>query len=126
MVVAVSLAWAAPALADQKPAYEPATGDEVVIYTHVFKPENFEEGLKLTTEGFTAAQAAAGQTRKNDILVDRANHKIVLISYFDKGSSVEAWHAFMGRLDLLKKLEPMRSEPLKVERFKLDAVTTAP
>ncbi len=95
-------------------------------YTHRFKADDYEEGLKLTREGFTAAQAAAGQTRKNYILVNPERHEVVLISYFANGSEVDAWHKFMGRLDILEKLEPMRSEPIKIEHFKLDSITTAP
>jgi hypothetical protein len=107
-------------------AYSPAKGDEVVVYTHRFKAENFVEGVKLVEEGFTSAQAAAGQTRRNYFLVNPTNYEIIVVSTFAPGSGVDEWHKFMGRLDLLKTLEPMRSEPLKLQRYTLDAVTSAP
>ena len=102
--------------------YSPQKGDEVVVYTHKFKAENYEAGLKLVEEAFPAAQAKAGQTRRNYILVNPTDHEVTLISFFAPGSSVEEWHKFMGRLDVLKQLEPMRSEPLKLERFKLESI----
>jgi len=107
-------------------AYAPAPGNEVVVYTHHFKPETFEAGVKLVEEGFTQAQAKLGQTRKNYFLVDAESHDVVVVSFFGEGMDVEEWHAFVGRLDVLKQLDPMRREPLEVERFKVDAITTAP
>ncbi|RBP06510.1 hypothetical protein DFR50_13067 [Roseiarcus fermentans] len=111
------------AQADDAPAYAPQKGDKVVVYTHRFKPETFDAGVRLVETGFTEAQKAAGQTRRNDFLVNPDKSEIVVVSYFAPGSSVEEWHVFLGRLDLLKTLEPMRSEPLKFEVFDLGAVT---
>ena len=125
--LAASLVFAAaPSRAEDKANYSPAVGEDVVVYTHRFKAEDYEAGLKLTREGFTAAQSAAGQTRKNYILADPDRHEVMLISFFAKGSEVEAWHQYMGRLDILEKLAPMRSEPIQIEHFKLNAITTAP
>ncbi|HMN84456.1 MAG TPA: hypothetical protein PKA74_00490 [Bauldia sp.] len=126
LAASVALGAASASAEDAANAYGPAPGDEVVVYVHRFKPESFEAGLKIVKEGFTAAQASAGQTRKNYILVDPANYEVVLVSYFAPGSSVEDWHKFMGRLDVLKELEPMRSEPLKLQRYTLDSITAAP
>ncbi|MFO1079040.1 MAG: hypothetical protein U1E23_00225 [Reyranellaceae bacterium] len=110
----------------QTAKFVPAPGAEVVVYTHQFKPEFFDQGLKLARDGFTAAQAAAGQTRRNDIIVDPGTYQVVLISYFASPADVDAWHKAVSRLDVLKQLEPMRSQPMKVQRFKFDSTTYAP
>jgi hypothetical protein len=125
-VAAMLMAGGQTAQAQDKKEYVPAATNEVVIYTHRFKPENFEEGLKLVQEGFTAAQAKMGQTRLNYFLADRNSHDVVVVSFFGEGMSVEDWHEFVGRLEVLQKLEPMRRSPLEVERFAVDAITTAP
>ena len=125
-VLSISLGGATAAFAAAATPYEPSPGEEVVVYTHRFKPSQFEAGLKLVEEGFTAAQKEAGQTRKNDILVDRAHHTVVLVSYFGPGSDVDSWHKSMQRQGVLEKLKTMRSAPLQIERFKLEAVTHAP
>lgn len=103
-----------------------AKGNEVVIYSHHFKPENFAAGLKLVEDGFTAAQAEMGQTRQNYFLVNPSTYHVVVVSFFAKEESVDDWHEFKGRLDILGQLEPMRREPPELERFTLDAVTTSP
>lgn len=128
LAVAVPLAFSPlPSMAQQPAAaFAPAKGNDVVVYTHRFKPENFEAGVKLVEEGFTAAQAAAGQTRQNYFIVNPDSHEIVVVSFFGPGSDVEEWHKFMGRLDILKTLEPMRSEPLQLKRYTVDAITGAP
>jgi len=128
-VAAIILAAAVSATgagAADMPAYAPAPGNEVVVYTHHFKPESFEAGVKLVEEGFTEAQAKLGQTRKNYFLVNPESHDVVVVSFFGEGMDVEEWHAYVGRLDVLKDLDPMRREPLEVERFKVGAITTAP
>ena len=104
----------------------PSKGNEVVIYTHHFKPENFAAGLKLVEEGFTDAQTKMGQTRHNYFLVNSAANDVVVVSFFGKDESVEDWHKFIGRLDVLKQLEPMRREPLELERYTVDAITSTP
>jgi hypothetical protein len=118
------LAPAPGARADGTAGYQPAPSDEVVIYTHRFKAEEFEKGVKRVEEGFTQAQKALGQTRLNYFLVNPSNYEVVVVSFFSKETSVEAWHKYVGRLDLLKELEPMRREPLILQRFQVDAVTT--
>jgi hypothetical protein len=117
------LAPASGARADGTAGYQPAPPDEVVIYTHRFKAEEFEKGVQRVEEGFTQAQKALGQTRLNYFLVNPANYEVVVVSFFSKETSVEAWHKYVGRLDLLKELEPMRREPLILQRFQVHAVT---
>ena len=46
-----------------------------------------------------------------------------MVSFFSKETSVEEWHKYVGRLDLLKELEPMRREPMILQRFQVHAVT---
>jgi hypothetical protein len=107
-------------------SFTPASGGEVVVYTHRFKAENFEEGVRIVEDGFTAAQREMGQVRLNYFLVDSSNHEVVVVSFFGDEESVDEWHKFMGRLDVLEKLEPLRREPLKLERFTIHAITTSP
>lgn len=114
---------AVPAIADE---VFPAKGNEVVIYSHHFKPENFAEGLKLVEDGFTNAHLKLGQTRHNYFLVNAETHDVVVVSFFGKDESVDEWHAFVGRSEVLKKLEPMRRSPLELQRFTVDAITTTP
>ncbi|MEI9901518.1 MAG: hypothetical protein WDN31_16835 [Hyphomicrobium sp.] len=109
-----------------RPSYLPQKGDEVVVYTHKFKAENYAEGMKLIEEGFPAAQAKAGQTRRNYILTDPSNYEVILVSFFAPGSNVDEWHKFVGRSDVLKQLQPMWSEPQRVERFILEGVADVP
>jgi hypothetical protein len=126
-VIAAAVFASAPAVrAEDKAEYKPAKGNDVVIYTHHFKPDTFAAGLKLVEEGFTAAQAKMGQTRKNYFLVNPDTHDVVVVSFFDEGMSVDEWHKFVGRLDVLEQIEPMRREPLEVEPFTVDAITAAP
>ena len=123
-VAAMLLMLPAPgARADGAAGYQPAPPDEVVIYTHRFKAEEFEKGVKRVEEGFTQAQKALGQTRLNYFLVNPSNYEVVVVSFFSRETSVDEWHKYVGRLDLLKELEPMRREPLILQRFQVHAVT---
>ena len=108
---------------DAKP-YQPSAGDEVVIYTHRFKAEDFEKGVQRVEEGFTAAQKALGKSRLNYFLVNPSNYEVVVVSFFGKDANVDEWHKYVGRLDLLKELEPMRREPMILQRHQLHAVTS--
>lgn len=110
----------------QDASFVPAKGGEVVVYTHRFKAENFEEGVKIVEDGFTAAQREMGQVRRNYFLANPSTYDVVVVSFFGENESVDEWHKFMGRLDILDKLEPLRREPLKLERFTVDAITTSP
>ena len=103
--------------------YAPVERDEVVIYTHHFLPERFEAAKQIVAEGFTVAQNDMGQSRHNYFLEDPANHSIVVVSFYQAGESVDEWHDFAGRLETLDKLEPLRSEPMTVERYTVYAIT---
>ena len=113
---------AGPGIAEDAPSYLPVRGNEVVVYTHLFNPDDFEEGRKLVEDGFIKAMTDMGEKRRTYFLVDAPNHKVVVVSFFAEGVSVDEWQAFAGRLDVLEKLEPLRREPLKIERFSVDAV----
>ena len=123
-VAAMLLLAPAPGARAEDAHYQPAPPDEVVIYTHRFKAEEFEKGVKRVEEGFSAAQKALGQTRLNYFLVNPSNYEVVVVSFFSKETSVDEWHKYVGRLDLLKELEPMRREPMILQRFQVHAVTT--
>ncbi len=88
------------------PMYQPQEGDEVVIHKSRFNPEGYEAAKRITTEGFGAAMEASGQTRKTCWLADPETREIVGISFFQKGHSVEEWHAHDARQDVLDKLAP--------------------
>ena len=109
-------------IAGEAPAYLPVRGDAVVVYTHLFNPDDFEEGRMLVEDGFIKAMTDMGEKRRTYFLVGAPNRKVVVVSFFAEGVSVDEWQAFAGRLDVLEKLEPLRSEPLKIERFDLDLV----
>ncbi len=109
-------------IAQESSAYVPEEGDEVVVYTHRFNAEDFDEAKKVVEEGFTEAAATMGQVRHNVFIVNPTNYEIVAISFFSKGESVDDWHKFMGRLDVLEKLEPMRREPIVIQRYQVDRI----
>lgn len=106
-------------VADQSAGYSPQLGDEAVIYTHRFNAQDYEAGKQLVIEGFSAAIVKAGQARHTYFLEDPQSHEIVAVSFFKKGHSVDEWHAHMARLEVLRKLEPMRREPLVLHRYRL-------
>ena len=119
----LSLAPTGSPMAQDPPAQAPAAGDEVAVYTHRFNAEDFEQGVKLVEEGFTAAQSQMGQTRLNYFLVNPLTYEVVVVSFFGEGESVDDWHKYMGRLDVLERLAPLRREPLALERYQVHAVT---
>lgn len=125
IVCAVACAglFGAAAWAGDAPAYVPQKGDEVVVYTHHFKPEFFAEGVKLAEEGFRDAAKAAGQTRHFDFLLDPNDYELVVVSFFAKGSSADDWHKHKERIDVVKKLETMWSEPQKIHKYEVDGQT---
>ncbi len=124
MIAAVPAAMAGEI--EEVAAYAPAPGDSAVIYSHRFTAETFDEGLRIVKEGFTDAQSEMGQTRKNYFLVDPAQFDVVVVSFFGEDADVDEWHDFVGRMQVLETLAPMRRAPLEVEPFTVDTITTAP
>jgi len=122
--LAVGLVAMPVAASAEDKVYEPAPGNAVVVYTHHFKAADFDEGVKIVTRGFTEAQSAFGQTRKNYFLVNPETHDMIVVSFFDADESVDAWHGSSDRHDVLKKLEAVRRAPLEIERFTVEAITT--
>jgi hypothetical protein len=125
LAVAVSLVVSDTASrAQEAPVYLSKEGDQVVVYVHHVKAEDFSDAVKLVEDGFTAAQrTAADQTRRNYFLVNPTTYDMVVVSFFAPGSSVDEWHKFTGGLGVIHQLEPMWSEPRTLERYTVDAVT---
>jgi len=119
----VVLGAASASFAQDAPSYLPQEGDEVVIYTHKFNAEHFAEATDIVVDEFTGAQAELGQTRRNYFLVNPTTYEVVAVSFFEGDESVDEWHGFMGRLETLDKLEPLRSAPMTLERYQVYRVT---
>lgn len=92
-------------------------GAEVVIYTHLFSPDDYEAGRDLVVNGFSAAIQEADYERMTVFLENPDDHEVVAISFFGDEASVEEWHEFTGRLDVLEELEPLRREPMKLQKY---------
>ncbi|MEQ9617569.1 MAG: hypothetical protein RIG61_00150 [Deltaproteobacteria bacterium] len=105
--------------AEEEAAYVPEPGDEVVIYTIKYKPEDFEKGKKIQVEGFGKAMTASGQSRATYFLADPENSVTLAVSFFKKSHSVEDWHSHEEREKVLEKLKPLWREPVSYERFTL-------
>lgn len=100
---------------DDSPALLPEVGSEVVIYTHTFQPQYFDEGVELITHGFADAIEAVGQKRTNVILVHPSTFEVVNVSFFDSSDAVKAWHSHEARLDVLRQLEPLMTKPIDIK-----------
>ena len=115
-----------PAMAADEAAqpYVPQEGDDVVVYTHVFKPEHFDEAKRIVAEEFTAAMEELGQTRYTLWIENPSTYEVIAVSVFGEGSTVEDWQEYAGRLEVLETLEPMRQAPMVVERFDTYGITS--
>jgi len=119
-VLAVLLSVASnPAWAEEATSYQPVKGDEVVVYIHRFKPEDYKKGRDLVEEGFSAAISQHGKARRTFFLENEASYEVMAVSFFHSSSPVEEWHDSQERKDVLEKLEPLRREPLIIQRYKL-------
>jgi hypothetical protein len=99
-------------------AYSPTEGHSVVIYTHKFKREQFDAGVKIVREQFPKAQVRHGQKRLN-IFVERPDAcEIVNVSFFD--GAADEWQKSQHRQDTLKVLKPMLDKDIDVQVFKID------
>jgi hypothetical protein len=110
--------------AHDEPAYLPEEGDDVVLYTHTFRPENYDEASSIVVDEFTAAMDEQGQERYTLWLRNPSTYQLLAVSVFAPDSEVDDWHAYSGRLDVLGELAPMRQAPMVVERFQLYSVTS--
>jgi hypothetical protein len=99
--------------------YEPEIVDAVVVYIHKFKADEFNSAKKLIVEGFWKAISASGQTRRSFLIANPETHEIIGISFFEKGHSVDEWHANDARGLVLNQLEPLRSAPLTHQRYEV-------
>lgn len=95
--------------------YLPRTDDEVLIFTHRFNPEDFEEGKRIVFEDFSAAIDASGQTRRTYFLDNPDTAEFVVLSYFHSDDSTQEWLDDPVREEILTKLRPLYREPLQIE-----------
>lgn len=112
-------------LNDQASAAEieaPEVGDPVVVYTHKFKPSEFEAGKKLVIEGFSEAMRDHGEERLTFFMVDQDASEVVAVSIFKNNASVEKWHDAVTRLKVLEDLEALRRQPLILQEFRLEKI----
>ena len=110
----------------EKHHYYPAVGDEAVVYSHKFKAEFYHAGKDLVVEGFSAAMKASGQVRRTFFLANPGTHEVMAVSFFKAGESVDEWHDFAKRFEVLHKLEPMRRAPLGLQRLRVIGENVAP
>lgn len=120
LLLAASGSSGAAMAQDTLPA--PQAGDPVVVYTHKFKPADFEAGKKLVIEGFGDAMAEHGEDRLTFFLSDEDASEVIAVSIFPNGASVEKWHDAMARHEVLEKLAPMRRQPLILQEVQLENV----
>jgi antibiotic biosynthesis monooxygenase (ABM) superfamily enzyme len=103
-------------------AYSPMEGHSVVIYTHKFKPQHFDEGVKIVRE-FPDAQLKFGHKRHNIFLMRPTTNEIVNVSFFDGGPGVDHWNNSNDRRATVEKLKGMLDGEIDVQVFKVvDAV----
>jgi len=96
-------------------AYSPMEGHSVVIYTHKFKPEHFDEGVKIVREHFPDAQLKFGHKRHNIFLMRPTTNEIVNVSFFDGGPGVDHWNNSKERRATVEKLQAMLDKPIDVQ-----------
>ncbi len=116
-------AAAVPAVA-QEPITPPEEGDPVIVYTHKFKPAEFEAGKKLVIEGFSDAIVDHGHDRLTFFMVDEHATEVVVVSVFPDEATMKDWQAAGVRHEVLEKLEPMRRQPLIFQTFTLESLHT--
>jgi hypothetical protein len=104
------------------PGYFPQSGDEVLIFTHRFNPEDYEEGKRIVYEEFSAAIQASGQMRRTYFLNNPDNAEFIVISLFHTSSSTEEWLADPVREEILSKLRPLYREPLQIDLLTVEDV----
>jgi len=119
LLLAPGIAWSQDATVTATGVYEPVAGDQVVVYTHRFHPEDYAAGRDIVLVGFAAAMEAHGDKRRTYFLENEAEAEVVAVSFFHRESSVAAWQESMARADVLKQLEPLRREPLIVKQYVL-------
>lgn len=122
-MVAMSL-LSSPADAQLPDGYVPHEGGDVLVYVHLFNPDDYEEGVRLVTEGFGEAMAASGQARHTYFLESPENSEVIAVSFFATEEDVEEWQQSVGRLDILEQLEDLRREPLQVMRYQVHTIHT--
>jgi hypothetical protein len=109
---------------DATAAYSPKEGHSVVIYTHKFKPEHFDAGVKIVRGDFPDAQLKFGHKRHNIFLMRPGTNEIVNVSFFDGGPGVAPWNNSPDRRATVDKLRDKLDGEIGIQEFKVvgDAV----
>ncbi|MEP3279675.1 MAG: hypothetical protein ABJN26_09675 [Stappiaceae bacterium] len=103
----------------------PPPGSEVVIYTHKFAPQHFDEGIRLVSEGFAEIIKEMGQDRTNFIMTHPSTFEVLNVSFFENKEEVRRWHEFEGRLGVVEKLKPLMVAPIDIQTYSLAEVHDA-
>ncbi|MCB0598792.1 MAG: hypothetical protein H6557_21775 [Lewinellaceae bacterium] len=107
---------------DPEPNYLPRKGDEVILFTHLFKAENYEEGKNIVVNDFPMAIENSGQTRRTYFLDDPSNDEVFAASFFHPDSDTNEWLNHEERDQVLAALAPLYREPLHVVQYTVEEV----
>lgn len=118
----VSMANLSPGAAEEMTVAAPSKGDQAVMFFHRFQPEHFQQARKAVVEGFRVSKDAFGDRVLTMYLVDEAASEIIAISFFLDDSDVQAYLASDARQEVLKRLLPMRSQPVHLRFMKTEDV----
>jgi len=102
---------------EQVTPYQPVPGDKAVIYTHRFKPADFEKGRTLLEESFGAPLTADGRSRRTFFLSNAKSNEVLVVSFFHSDSSVEDWDDTPAQTVALTEINPLHSEPVIIEHY---------
>lgn len=105
-----------------EPNYLPRKGDEVILFTHLFKEENYEDGINIVTNDFPTAIENSGQTRRSYFLDNPSNNEMVAASFFHPDSDTDVWLNHEERDQVLASLTPLYREPLAVIQYTVEEV----
>lgn len=116
----------ADAGADEAPGYLPSDGDQAIVFTHLYTPEDYDEAARLTIEEFSAAIDEHGEKRRTYWLENRENHELIAVSFFHSESDVDSWMNSGPREEVLEILEPMRREPIRIVQYEVHSAHDSP
>jgi hypothetical protein len=117
-----SMIASSPGAADEMTVVSPSKGNQVVMFRHRFQPGQFEEARKLVVDGFRVSKDAVGHRILTIYMVDEAANEIIAISSFLDDTDVQTYLASDARQDVLKRLLPMRSQPVHLRFMKIEDV----
>ncbi len=96
--------------------YLPREGDEAVVFIHTFSAQTFDQGQQVVADGFSNAIDAFGQVRKTYFMANPDALQVVVVSFFQKGESVDDWLASPERQAVVQQLQPLWAQPLQILR----------